>query len=149
MNYDSNSVAFIVGTAKALIGGKKQIVLEKAPKEAYADKTLVPLSAIVQVFGAKVKYDSDSKQITIRYGKNVGVLTADNPLISINGNIIRQIDYMNPIVDDGVVMVPVRPVVELILGKYVSYSSGAVYISNDPFVQIGQGTAHVLGRVLE
>jgi len=149
LNYDSKSVAFVVGTAKALIGGKQQITLENAPTELYADKTLVPLSAIAQTFGAKVEYRPDSKQITIRYGENIGVLKIDTPLITINKITVRQIDYMSPVVDNGVVMVPIRPVAELVLGKYVSYSSGAVYISNDPLVQIGQGTAHVLGRVLE
>ncbi|MBN1849003.1 MAG: hypothetical protein JW932_10495 [Deltaproteobacteria bacterium] len=156
----NEGVALLVGTPYALVDGNiiemevAPIIIEpvdppageRVPVEERADRLLVPLSFINDVFKVKVKWSDENGNIKIRHADKIGILTIDTPIMVINDDAITQL-VLNPQIIDNIVMVPLKSIAENILEKNVAYSTGAMYVS-DHEAQIDKATAHILNKIL-
>lgn len=97
-----------------------------APK-VQQSRTLVPLRALTQNFGAEVTYDEKTEEATILYNGKQAVFKADRLSFTFDK---KEVPLDVPArVYDGRMLVPLRAVAETVLEKVVSYdSSGIIYI---------------------
>jgi len=82
------------------------------------NEILVPLRSMFEQMGATVVYDNQSKTILVSSATSNIRLTVDQPAVAINGE-TRPLD-VPPMLEDGVVLVPVRVIAET-LGAYVQW----------------------------
>ncbi len=76
-------------------------------------RTLLPMRAISEYFGAKVTYDPVKKEATITYGGKQSVIPVTQSMIR-----------------DGRAMVPLRAICENVLGKKVSYYDRVIAVAD-------------------
>ncbi|NLC02747.1 MAG: hypothetical protein GX787_00520 [Tissierellia bacterium] len=99
----------------------------------HLDRTLVPLRAISEHFGAKVSYDSVKKEakISLKDKDYIFPIGADNFSEKSFGKktITRTIDTQTLIIEDRT-MVPLRVISEEIFGKNVGYKDGVITIGD-------------------
>jgi hypothetical protein len=84
------------------------------------DQVLVPLRSMFEQMGATVSYDAPSRTVTIIAAQRSISLTIDRPQVVINGE-SRPLD-VPPVLEDGIVLVPIRVIAET-LGAYVLWDA--------------------------
>ncbi len=94
------------------------------------DRTMVPMRAIFEAMGASVDWDGETRKITSVKGDKTVEMTADESVMSVNGESVA-LDAA-PFITDGRTLVPVRAIAES-FGSDVSWLSGSrtVLILND------------------
>lgn len=93
--------------------------LEVAPY-AIEGVTMVPLRFLVEVFGAKVSWEPETKEIIVKHNDQVICLQPDTVEATVNGNACNIVG--KPTIEKGVAFVPLRFLVEN-LNYQVSFSS--------------------------
>lgn len=112
-----NTAAFMPGCASASSGEIKiiydgnELSLDTAP-QIVNDTTLVPMRAVFEAFGAKVKWDGDTQTVTAKKKSKTISMTVGSDEISKNEEIIKA--QTAPQIIDGRTMVPVRAISELL-----------------------------------
>lgn len=99
----------------------------------YKDRTLVPLRAIAEHFGAEVSYEAASKAAIIKTGEGTFTFYAGKNYYEktvAGGNPIRTTFDTEMLIRENRSMVPLRVISENILGKEVGYSKNAIVIGN-------------------
>jgi hypothetical protein len=137
--YFGDTVELVLDTPTALVNGAKRLVDEDNadvyPYLDETDRTMVPLRFISEAFGAKVDYDEETTEITIKSGntvikmtpgKNTYTVTESNSKTS--SGVSKTMDTV-PVIKNERAFVPVRVISEA-LGMYVNYYDGLVYISS-------------------
>lgn len=95
----------------------------------YQDRTVVPLRFLSESFGAQVQWDPDDFAVSISIGDNVALFPLNRYYMFLNGQ-YTPLDI--PAVElDGHTYVPLRKLVEDVLGKKVFYSNGLIIINAD------------------
>jgi len=94
-------------------------------------RTLLPLRAISEYFGAEVSYDQTKKEAVIQYeGKQYYFPIGSKKYIALNGQQKNEyaMDSQSMIID-GRTMVPLRVICENVLGKKVSYYDRVIAVA--------------------
>lgn len=97
-----------------------------------ASRTLVPMRALSEYFGAEVTYNQEEKEAIIKYdGKQYFFPIGDKKFITENGLVKTetQMDSQSMIID-GRTMVPIRAFCENVLGRKVSYYDRVIAIAD-------------------
>ena len=95
-------------------------------------RTLLPLRAISEYFGAEVTYEQKEKQAVIHYdGKQYYFPIGSKKFIEVNGGQKEEysMDSQSMILD-GRTMVPLRVICENVLGKKVSYHDRVIAVAD-------------------
>lgn len=95
-------------------------------------RTLLPLRAIAELFGAEVTYDQTKKEAIIKYdGKQYFFPIGSKKYISLNDQ--QRNEYVmdsQSLIVDGRTMVPLRVICENVLGKKVSYYDRVIAVAD-------------------
>ena len=95
----------------------------------YQDRTLVPLRAISEHFGAQVSYDAKTDTAIIRYaGKTAEFPVGKNYFVFNSKTYQMDTQTMST---NGRCLVPLRALSETVLGKYVDYCNNVISVTND------------------
>ena len=111
------TAAFMPGCASASAGEIKviydgnELSLDATP-QIVNDTTLVPMRAVFEAFGAKVKWDGDTQTVTAKKKSKTITMTVGSDEISKNEEIIKA--QTAPEIIEGRTMVPVRAISELL-----------------------------------
>lgn len=97
-------------------------------------RTLIPVRAIMNSLGAGVKWDAETKTVTITKGEQTIVLTLDSMAVQVNGQ-DQQIDYPARLISNRT-FVPIRFIAET-FGCKVAYDEESDTVT----VEDGTGTA--------
>ena len=100
----------------------------------YMNRTLVPLRAISEHFGAIVSYDKEKSAAIIDYDNiTYTFFSGKNYYTRKAGNLTTTTIYFdtNMLIKENRSMVPLRVICENILGKRVEYSKGIIVISEE------------------
>lgn len=97
----------------------RELELDAAP-QIVNDTTLVPMRAVFEAFGAKVKWDSDTQSVTAKKKSKTIAMTIGSDEITKNDKTVKA--QTAPQIIDGRTMIPVRAVSEL-LGLNVDWNS--------------------------
>lgn len=95
-----------------------------------AGRTLVPLRALAEHFGAEVSFDPETRRVEIRSGENVSIFFADQPWYHMvrDGKETRvEMDTRVRIIQ-GRTMVPLRVISESVLDQPVFYRDGVIAV---------------------
>ena len=111
LTYDGKTVEYREKEVKVFIDGEQLENLDM-PAVIIDGRTLVPLRAIFEKMGAKVKWDPDLKMITAETEDKNIVMFIDNKAGVVNGNAFNM-DVAPKIINDRT-MVPVRAIAEAI-----------------------------------
>jgi len=95
----------------------------------YQNRTLVPLRAISEHFGAEVSYDAATSTAYIGYGGKTAQFPVGKSYFVFDGR-TYVLDTVTQAVK-GRCLVPLRAIAETVLGKYVDYSSSIVSITDE------------------
>ncbi len=132
----SSSLALYIGSPLAISGDTIKALDSDNPNVApiiYKSRTLVPLRAISENFGAAVSYDAARRAAIISYGGKVYAFYADKNFYSTKstGGIekYKTIDTKTLIIEDRA-MVPLRVICEEVLGKTVGYSQNIILVGS-------------------
>ena len=132
----SSSLALYIGSPLAISGDTIKALDKDNPNVApiiYKSRTLVPLRAISENFGATVSYDAVKRAAIISYGGKVYAFYVDKNVYSTRsaGGIekFKTIDTKTLIIEDRA-MVPLRVICEDILGKTVGYSQNIILVGS-------------------
>lgn len=100
----------------------------------HKDRTLVPLRAISEHFGAEVDYDGIGGQAIIKYNNKSFIFPIDKNIYRLEEDgkeaITKTIDTETLIIEDRT-MVPLRVISEEILGKNVGYNDKVITIGSE------------------
>lgn len=118
VNILSSNVVLVIGSEKMTVNGK-DVVIKPAPT-IISGKTLVPLRAVADAFGASVNWDAASKTATIVLREKTIKITLDKDTAIINGE--PKAIGSKAINLGGRVMVPFRFIAEA-LGAKVDYNA--------------------------
>ncbi|MBO4897075.1 MAG: carbohydrate-binding domain-containing protein [Clostridia bacterium] len=116
--YTENSSAEQTDVIKVYLDGE-EIVFDVAP-EIEDDRVLVPMRAVFEAFGAKVKWDGETKTVTSKKKSKTIELTIDSKEIKKNDETYES--DVAPKIKDGRTLIPLRAVSEL-LGLDVSWDN--------------------------
>lgn len=130
----ANAAMILPGCASAsaedikIIYDGRELELDTAP-QLVNDTTLVPMRAIFEAFGAKVKWDGDTQSVTAKKKSKTIYMTIGSDEITKNDETVKA--QTAPQIIDGRTMIPVRVVSEL-LGLDVDWNveDRAVIISS-------------------
>lgn len=111
LTYDGKTVEYREKEVKVFVDGEQLENLDM-PAVIIDGRTLVPLRAIFEKMGAKVKWDPDLKMITAETEDKNIVMFIDNKAGVVNGNAFNM-DVAPKIINDRT-MVPVRAIAEAI-----------------------------------
>ncbi|NLT58970.1 MAG: hypothetical protein GXX99_08420 [Clostridiales bacterium] len=92
----------------------------------HKDRTMVPLRAIAEHFGAKVQYDAADRSAVIEAGGRRAVFPIGEAYFALDGK--RQALDVETLLDDGRVLAPIRAVCEQLLGLEIAFENGVVQI---------------------
>lgn len=96
-------------------------------------RTLLPLRAVSEYFGAEVTYDQEKKQAVIQYsGKQYYFPVGSKTYIAEEG--LKKTEYAmdsQSLIIDGRTMVPLRVICENVLGKTVSYHNRVIAVAEE------------------
>lgn len=98
----------------------------------YKNRTLVPLRAIAEHFGAKVSYVAETKAAVIEYGNGVYTFYAGKNYYTkaVIGQETQRITYdTEMLIRENRSMVPLRVICENVLNKTVEYSQSIITVS--------------------
>lgn len=111
------------------------------------DYTMVPLRFLSEAFGADVKYDNDTKKITIANGADTLELTVDSLDAKKNGEDVKLAKEAK--ISGGRTLIPLRNVAEL-LGKEVYwFENGLIVVSNDKELFSDKSDAEIIDYLHE
>ena len=132
----TSSLALYVGSPLAMSGDDIKALDSENPNVApmiYMNRTLVPLRAISENFGAVVSYDAVKKAAIISFGGKTFTFYVDKNFYSVKttGGLEKYttIDTKTLIIE-GRTMVPLRVICEEVLGKAVGYSQNIILVGS-------------------
>lgn len=117
VNILNSNIVLVIGSEKMMVNNK-EVAIKPAP-QIIGGKTLVPLRAVADAFGAVVSWDADSKTASIILRDKTILITLDKDTAMINGNPAPI--GSKAILLVGRVMVPFRFIAEA-LGAKVDYN---------------------------
>ncbi len=117
VNILNSNIVLVIGSEKMMVNNK-EVAIKPAP-QIIGGKTLVPLRAVADAFGAVVSWDADSKTASIILRNKTILITLDKDTAMINGNPTPI--GSKAILLGGRVMVPFRFIAEA-LGAKVDYN---------------------------
>lgn len=134
---ESSSAGIFLYTGSPLILSNGEVEMLDAENPDIAatvveSKTLLPLRAIAEYFGAEVTYDQQARQAVIQYeGKQYLFPIGEKKYIAVEGTASKEytMDSKAQIID-GRTMVPLRVICENILGRTVSYYDRVIAVSD-------------------
>ena len=108
--YQEKKVEMKIGNTTMLVDGDPK-VLDTAPYiDSKSGRTLVPVRAIAEAFGARVNWDATTKTVTIILDKTIMTMTIGVKSGTLNG---KQVTFdQEPVVTNGRTMVPFRAIAE-------------------------------------
>lgn len=118
VNILNSKIILVIGSEKMTVN-EKEVAIKPAP-QIIGGKTLVPLRAVADAFGATVNWDADSKTASIILRDKTILITLDKDTAMING--APAPIGSKAILLGGRVMVPFRFIAEA-LGAKVDYNS--------------------------
>ncbi|MDD4614813.1 MAG: stalk domain-containing protein, partial [Caldisericia bacterium] len=105
--WERNIIKLTIGNVEWTKNGEALKDLD-APAQIMSGRTMVPLRAIAEAFGAEVGYDPVSKGITITLGDSLSIaMTVGEIVANVNGEEVI-LDVAPVIVDGGRTLVPIR-----------------------------------------
>lgn len=109
-NYRQRTVQMKIGNNTMLVDGNA-VVLDTAPYiDSKSGRTLVPVRAIAEAFGARVDWDPETKRVTVVLDKTIFAMTIGSKTAMLNGKAVAL--EQEPVVSKGRTMVPFRAVAE-------------------------------------
>ncbi len=131
---DSKELALYIGSPLAISDGVIKALDSENPNVApmiYNSRTLVPLRAISENFGAAVSYDAVKRAAIISFGGREYTFYVDKNSYSVkaaDGKVtFKTLDTKTLIVESRT-MVPLRVICEEVLGKSVGYSESMILV---------------------
>jgi uncharacterized secreted protein with C-terminal beta-propeller domain len=128
-------VYFHTGSPLALANGEVRMLDPANPDigaTVIQSRTLLPLRAVSEYFGAEVDYDQTRKAAVVKYnGKQYSFPIGSKKYIVENGQ--QKTEYAmdtQSLILDGRTMVPLRVVCESVLGKKVSYYDRVIAVAD-------------------
>ncbi len=109
-------------------GAVNTITLEEAPYINESGRTMVPIRAITESFGAEVSWNGETREVTIKNGENSIVLTIDKSTAVVDGNEMAMDSA--PEIKGGRTFVPLRFIGEA-LGYNLNYVASTKQIIID------------------
>ena len=153
-----DSIALHIGSPLILSGETMKALDSDNPNVVpviHKDRTLVPLRAISEHFGADVGYEAELREAYIEYGGKRFVFSIDksNYRIEEDGRetVTIAIDTEALIIQDRT-MVPLRVICEDVLGKTVGYSDRVITVGNEEIDLDGEmveGIKNKIGQALK
>lgn len=116
----------VIGSSNARVNGKVVKIADVVPYINAEERTMVPLRFIAEMFGCKVDYEEESREITITGGNTVIKMTVGDKNYTVNGSAF-EMDTI-PVTENERTLVPVRMVAEA-FDKKVEYYNGLVVIA--------------------
>ncbi len=135
-NYKDKTVFMHVGSPLILSGEDIAFLDSKNFDVAAAihkKRTLVPLRAVAEYFGATVSYDEKNREALISFGEQQFVFPigkAEYSAMKKNGKETVAMDT-EALILNGRTMVPIRVIAEQLLKKNVDYKDGVIMISGE------------------
>ena len=111
------TISFNVGSSIVNINGE-EVEVEK-PYIVGVGVTLVPIRVISESFGAEVKWDGDTKTVTVVDGDTTIVVTVGSKTATVNGE-EKELEEAPELTENGFTMIPLRFISEN-LGAEVGY----------------------------
>lgn len=111
------TISFNVGSSIVNINGT-EVEVEK-PYIVGVGVTLVPIRVISESFGAEVKWDGDTKTVTVIDGETTIVVTVGSKTATVNGE-EKELEEAPELTENGFTMIPLRFISEN-LGAEVGY----------------------------
>ncbi len=145
---EAAGVEFTVGNPAFKVeeaGAATEKILEAAPYISEAGRTMVPVRAISEAFGAAVDWNGDARTVSVRTEKTEILLTVDSPQALINGT-SHMLDAA-PVILEGRTFVPLRFIGEAlscnvnyaaITGQILIDDTEAVLKSGDKTLSLAQ-----------
>ncbi len=95
-------------------------------------KTLLPVRAISEYFGGEVTYDKTKHRVTIQYGGTHYIFPIDQKkyIVEDSKGSKEYVTNSNSTLIDGRTMVPLRVILENVLGKKVSYYNRVIAVAD-------------------
>jgi len=124
------AIVLYIGSPKAIVNGNEMPIDSQnsgVSPMVENSRTLVPLRFIAESLGARVDWDSDKDEITVKYHNDVIYFTVGSNKMLLNGSEVEL--EVAAEVDNGRTLVPLRALAEA-LGKYVFYDRGLIIISD-------------------
>ena len=127
-------------------GKVRTILLEEIPFVNESGRTMVPVRAITESFGAEVSWDGEANAVTIVRGEDKIVLTIDNDTALLNGEEIK-LDSA-PVIKAGRTFVPLRFIGEA-FGYNINYvaSTKQIVIDDTPIVIKGESASFTYAEI--
>ncbi len=99
----------------------------------YKQRTLVPLRAVAEHFGATVSYDAKEHNALVSYGGKQFVFPiGKGHYISQQGDVTQTVKMdTEALLKNDRTLVPIRVIAEELLGKTVDYKDGVIMIANE------------------
>ena len=119
------TISFNVGSSIVNINGE-DVEVEK-PYVVGEGVTLVPIRVISESFGAEVKWDGETKTVTVIDGDTTIVVTIDSKIATVNGEEM-ELEEAPELTENGFTMIPLRFISEK-LGATVGYEAETQAIS--------------------
>lgn len=121
-----------------ILHGKEVFTLDSSNPNVvpiiHKDRTLVPLRAISEHFGAEVAYDGIAREAIIKYNNKSYIFPIDKNIYRVEeagkASITFTIDTETLIIEDRT-MVPLRVISEKVLGKIVGYNDRVITIGSE------------------
>jgi inhibitor of cysteine peptidase len=141
------NLALYIGSPLTISGGVIKSLDPDNPNVApiiYKSRTLVPIRAISEHFGAVVSYDAVKKAAIIKYGGGTYTFYAGKNYYTkaVVGKADQTVTYdTEMLIRESRSMVPLRVICENVLGKTVDYSQNIIAVSDNA---IGLATNSVL-----
>ena len=111
------TISFNVGSSMININGEEVEV--EMPYIVGVGVTLVPIRVISESFGAEVKWDGDTKTVTVIDGETTIVVTVGSKTATVNGE-EKELEEAPELTENGFTMIPLRFISEN-LGAEVGY----------------------------
>lgn len=111
------TISFNVGSSIVNINGE-DVEVEK-PYVVGEGVTLVPIRVISESFGAEVKWDGETKTVTVIDGETTIVVTVGSKIATVNGE-EKELEEAPELTENGFTMIPLRFISEN-LGAEVGY----------------------------
>jgi hypothetical protein len=111
---DTALTAVLTIGAKTMVAGGQIVQLEAAPY-IKGGRTMLPIRAVIQVFGGDIEWDPAERKVTVKLGGHTVVLWIGKSSATVNGT-VTPIDATNarvvPEIINGRTMLPLRFVSE-------------------------------------
>ena len=109
-------------------GETKMILIEEIPYISESGRTMVPVRAVTESFGAEVSWNEENREVQIKRGEDVISLTIDSAVSLVNG--VEMMLDSAPEIKGGRTFVPLRFIGEA-LGYNINYVASTKQIMID------------------